>query len=204
MNRRAKRLYDLAPNGAQTVALNALGLWQRRRWAAAGRLGQRLSITERWSREQQRAYVDRRLRVVLLHAVELSLRTVPFGDLNATWKTRAVTSSPFWRSSPSLRAPTLPSGLQSTCHRLSGRTVFASTRRLEQQVPRFTYGWSPPSSASTTDSFGAVTCGPATVGADWIARLVGDPVVPLERSGRVSPRPGDTAGANRSTRRSQP
>lgn len=182
MNRRAKRLYDLAPNGAQTVALNALGLWQRRRWAAAGRLAESLSITERWSREQQRAYVDRRLRVVLLHAVEFVPRYRAFRRLERHLEDPSsdvfalLAEFPFVTRADVAERPTeylsqafRPNGLR--VNATSGTTGSPLHIWVEPAVERVNDGL-----IRRRDLWAGYRRG------DWIARLVGDPVVPLERS----------------------
>ena len=69
----AKTTYDILPRPVQTIALNLYGVRNRLRLKAWDRILAEIGVTERMKREEQRRYVAKLLRFILTHAI----KTVP-------------------------------------------------------------------------------------------------------------------------------
>lgn len=187
MNRRAEACYDNAPRWAQTLALNLRGLAQRPRFAAADDLVRELVATERWSEESQRAYVAQRLRKVLLHAVEFVPRYRGLGRLAGPLNDSASDVFEILAEFPLISRQEVsqrPRDFMS--HAFDRRSLRANVTSgttgsplevlVEPCVERLNDGL-----IRRRDVWAGYRRG------DWVARLVGDPVVPRRPGADIVP-----------------
>jgi len=178
MHRLMESCYDSVPPLLQTAALNAYGLITRRRRAEARRVAESLAASEHWSRDEQIAYVGSRLRAILAHAVrsvpryremkylELELRdgrTDVFALLN---EFPVVTRAEIVEEAADFLS-TAFSQRELRATKTSGTTGTPMKTWVEPWVERVNDGL-----VMRRDMWAGYRDG------DWVARLVGDPVVP--------------------------
>ena len=175
----AKNIYNALPIPAQTLALNAFGVRNRLRLAWWERYLAGIAFTERMPRDEQVRFVGERLRSILAHAVE----TVPrYESLGRLAKHLADPSSDPFDVLREFPVTTKADVLADPGAYLSRRH---GARRLVKTVTSGTTG-TPFATWMEADTFNATDAlwwrRNAWSGyrhGQWIARLVGDPVVPL-------------------------
>jgi phenylacetate-CoA ligase len=175
----ARRIYDRLPPTGQNVALALYGLNNRRRLRSWMPIITGASDSEHWDQAQQRQYVTSRLRELLAHAI----RHVPrYAGLRP--RLREIEDS---RSDViELLAAFSPVSRQEI---LADPDAFLSRafdrRRLKETHTSGTTGspfttWMEPEVFLTNDALAwRRTLWAGYQRGDWIARLVGDPVIPL-------------------------
>jgi phenylacetate-CoA ligase len=181
-----KAAYARLSPGLQRVALEAHGVRQLSRDLLNERLVRFLEPTEYWSANQQKAYVGSRLRVVLSNA----LRNVPaysrYSALGSDLQTGRMDPFLALAELPIIKRSSLVEGAaryhsRSLTQRLHFRTHTSGTTGapLTTRIS--------PGTAVLYDALSwRRTVWAGWRPGDWIARLVGDPVVPLE-SGYSTP-----------------
>lgn len=175
----AKNLYNALPESAQTLALNLYGFRNRLRLAAWETYLASIAHTERMPRDEQERLVAGRLRAILTHAVETVPRYEEFRPLGTRLADPSVdvfavlAEFPVTTKSDVLRDPRAY---------LSSRP---GARRLVKTVTSGTTGtpfatWMDSGTFTATDAlWWRRNVWSGYRHGQWIARLVGDPVVPL-------------------------
>lgn len=175
----AWRIYNRMPPTGQNIALGLYGLNNRRRLRSWNRIVAAASDSEHWHPDQQRKYVTERLRNLLAHAV----RYVP----------RYAALSPHLRDIEDPRSDVF--ALLAHFPPVSRQEILADPdaflsrafdqRRLKKTLTSGTTGtpfttWMEPDVFLTNDALSwRRTLWAGYQRGDWIARLVGDPVIPL-------------------------
>jgi phenylacetate-CoA ligase len=175
----SRRLYDHMPPLLQSGVLNAYGLNTRRRLGQWGEILARLESSERWEPAEQQRYVTERLRDLLSHAV----RHVPrYSDLVSLLGDIEDPATPVFEilaSFPPVTREEIVADPDAFVSRAFDR------RRLIKTVTSGTTGtpfatWIEPKVVVTSDAlWWRRTLWAGYEAGDWIARLVGDPVIPL-------------------------
>jgi phenylacetate-CoA ligase len=175
----AKNLYNSLPAPAQTLALNLYGFRNRLRLAWWERYLASIAHTERMPQHEQERLVARRLRAILTHAVE----TVPrYEGLRPLGKRLADPSSDVFAVLAEFPITTKSDVLRAPQAYLSSRP---GARRPVKTVTSGTTGtpfatWMDAGTFNATDAlWWRRNAWSGYRHGQWIARLVGDPVVPL-------------------------
>lgn len=175
----AWRVYNRMPPAGQNIALALYGLNNRRRLRSWNRIVTAVSESEHWDADQQRAYVASRLRKLLAHAV----RYVPrYAGLSPHLQDIEDPESDVFE----VLASFPPVSRQEI---LADPAAFLSRafdqKRLKKTLTSGTTGtpfttWMEPDVFLTNDALSwRRTLWAGYQPGDWIARLVGDPVIPL-------------------------
>ncbi|NJN63883.1 MAG: phenylacetate--CoA ligase family protein [Acidobacteria bacterium] len=184
-----KRAYDALPSRLQEVALSVYGVRNRRRLAQWRRVIERLESTERASREEHVALVSSRLRRILAHAIEFVPRYESLARLSRELELSADHKVPF----EILAYFPIVSKAEILADSEAFRSRKFRRRELIKTVTSGTTGtpfatWMERHAFAESDAlwFRRTLWAGYTDG-DWIARLVGDPVVPLGKgtAGRI-------------------
>jgi len=179
LNHAAQRAYDRSPRIVQTGALNLFGVSQRRRFEVADRVAASLRVTEGWNTERQMAYVSDQLRAILVHALEhvaryRSLRLLirdledPAADVFALLQEFPIVSRADVARRPTDFLSDAFARRSLKANTTSGTTGSPLQVWVEPAVERVNDGL-----IRRRDVWAGYRRG------DWVARLVGDPVVPL-------------------------
>lgn len=175
----AKDLYGGLPIPAQTLALNLFGIRNRLRLASWERYLASIARTERMPRDEQERFVGQRLRAILTHALE----TVPrYESLRPLGKRLADPSADVFAVLAEFPVTTKSDVLRDPRAYLSTRP---EARRLVKTVTSGTTGtpfatWMDAGTFNATDAlWWRRNAWAGYRHGQWIARLVGDPVVPL-------------------------
>ncbi len=175
----AKDLYNNLPIPAQTAALNLFGIRNRLRLAWWERYLASIEHTERMPREEQERLVAGRLRAILTHAIE----TVPrYEEFRGLGKHLADPSTDVFAVLAEFPITTKADVLRDPAAYLSRRP---EARRLVKTVTSGTTGtpfatWMDAGTFNATDAlWWRRSAWSGYRHGQWIARLVGDPVVPL-------------------------
>jgi phenylacetate-CoA ligase len=176
---RGRRLYDQLPAGLQDLALTLFGIRNRARLRAWSRILASFEASEYWTDDQQVEYVAERLRTVLAHAV----RYVPHHhDLAYLLPDLERGDSPVFEMLE-LFPPTRRSDVARDPGAFISRAFDAG--RLKAMHTSGTTGtplttWLEPRALLIGDALAwRRTIWAGFEDGDWIARLVGDPVIPL-------------------------
>ncbi len=178
-----KSLYDASPRPLRVLYTNAYGVANIRRFRKWNRLLDSLAYTESLSREQQIRYVDQRLKEILSHAFTQVPFYARFASLAKDFHSRSafdilrelpITSKEFINRDP--EAFLAADRRNVTVSRTSGTTGTPFTIVMDKDV--FLLGdalwWRRTRWAGYRPG-------------DWIARLVGDPIVPLHEKNPRKP-----------------
>lgn len=182
-----KHIYERLPRAGQTLALNVFGLRNRRRAAIWKRYLAEIEWTERASRDEQVAYTADRLREMLLHAV----KTVPHYSSHSALASRL--------SDPSEDAYALLSEFPVVTKQdiLEAPRAFISSDPGPGKIVKAVTSGTTGTPFATWMGLDAFNSGDALWwrrniwngyrDGEWVARLVGDPAVPLGRRWSVKP-----------------
>lgn len=175
----SRRVYDHLPRMLQNGALNLYGLKNQRRLKQWNRILASLADSERWSPEEQRRYVADRLRDLLQHAVRFVPRYAGLAPLAPGLEDpRADVFEALTHFPPVTRQEILaePGAFVSTAFDRSTlkKTITSGTTGSPFST------WIEPDVLLTSDAlWWRRTLWAGWKPGDWIARLVGDPVIPL-------------------------
>lgn len=174
------RLYARLPWRLQSCALTLFGVRNLRRRRAWHRILTRLAETERWTREQQRAFVALRLAEILEHAVRFvpryqgyahtvqNIRRNPGAAFEALQTFPPVTRDEILHDVKSFRSTAFEDrDLKRTHTSGTTGTPFTTWIESERLLESDALWWRRTHWAGYQPG-------------DWIARLVGDPVIPLD------------------------
>lgn len=175
----AVRVYNGLPRFAQTLALNLFGVRNRLRMSAWSRYLSKISDTERMPRQRQMALVESRLRDILAHAVSTVPRYADLGHLMSRIEDPSVDAFSTLLEFPIVTRDEIKKNPE---HFMSARP---RGRRLVTTVTSGTTGtpfttWMEAGTFMKTDALWwrrNVWSGYRS--GDWVARIVGDPIVPL-------------------------
>jgi phenylacetate-CoA ligase len=178
-NTLSRRLYDQMPPFLQTGVLNVYGLNTRRRLRQWGKILARLESSERWKPEEQERYVTERLRELLSHAVRHVPRYAGLASLMGDIEDPASPVFEILASFPPISRQEIVTDPDAFVSQAFDR------RRLIKTVTSGTTGtpfatWIEPHVLVTSDAlWWRRTLWAGYEPGDWIARLVGDPVIAL-------------------------
>lgn len=182
MSKIATKIYDSLPLIGQTMMLNIYGLkthYRMRHWA---RILEGIAPIESWSLNRQRSYVAKRLRLLLVHAISTVPRYEPYAKLLPHLQNPSSDVFEILTEFPVITRQDIVSDLESFIskspppgHIVKTKTSGTTGTPFEAFMEARTF--------ITGDALwwrSFVWSGYRK--GDWIARLVGDPVVPLNES----------------------
>ena len=178
-----KNVYDASPRFMRTVYANAYGvnnLMRHRRW---DRLLQELAYTEHLDRDGQIALVDRELKNLLRHAIE----NVPFYERYAMLKAEFGRRSAYdlLRELPIVDKDVINKDPGAFLARGRGKSVVSRTSGTTGTP--FSIHMDKASFVLTDALWWRRTQWNGYEPGDWIARLVGDPIIPLSEKNPRQP-----------------
>lgn len=176
------RAYERLPRPLRTVALNAYGvrnLRRRRRWEV---VLSELRDSERWSLEAQVDFTAERLREVLAHAVEHVRRYESYRRLRDDLRSPGSSVFEMLGEFPPVSKAEILEDPSAFVSRAFDRSKLATTVTSGTTGTPFTT-WLEPEALLLSDAlWWRRTLWAGWKPGDWIARLVGDPVVPLREA----------------------
>lgn len=180
-------IYDRLPRPAQTLALNLFGVRNRARIGAWNRYLAEIAFTERMERSKQVAYVAERLRYMLEHTV----RTVP------RYKSYAHLLKELSDPSANVFSLLTEFPIVTKGEVITDETAFLSTDPGSNRIVKTKTSGTTGTPFTTWMSEETFTHADALWwrrnlwsgyrSGDWIARLVGDPIVPIAESSPRKP-----------------
>lgn len=174
-----RRLYESLPPFAQDVALSLFGLRNVRRLRQWRQVLSGLQPSERWSPEEQRRFTSGRLREVLVHAIRHVPRYAGFSHLLPDLQRADAPVLDLLREFPPITRQDVIAEPDAFLSRAFARESLTTTITSGTTGTPFT-SWLEPGAFLTSDAlWWRRTAWAGHVEGDWIARLVGDPVIPL-------------------------
>lgn len=174
-----KQAYDRLPRPLQTLALNLFGIRNRRRMAAWRRYLKEIEPTERMPREDLIQLVDGHLREILVHAVRTVPRYRAYSHLLGHLQAPSADVFSLLLEFPAIARDEVRSDPKAFMSNRPG------TRRLVRTLTSGTTGtpfatWMDTGTFMRTDAlWWRRSAWSGHREGDWIARIVGDPIVPL-------------------------
>ena len=176
---RAQTAYYHLPPLVQTVALNAYGIRTLYRYSAWQRVLSSLKLSETWTRAQQKAYVASRLRTVISAALEGVQRYASFRHLASQLRdTDEIVLEVLRALPPVSRQEILADPNAFMNYRRSSRRLVRSATSGTTGTP-FTALLEPETMTISDALWWRRTAWAGYRRGDWIARMVGDPVIAL-------------------------
>ena len=175
----ARTTYNILPMPVQTIALNLYGVRNRFRVKAWDRILAEVGVTEQMEREDQLRYVAKRLRFILTHAIKTVPRYESFRPL-----LRQLQDPTTDVYSILLELPVITRD-EVVANRAAFRSGKAGVSKVVTTVTSGTTGtpfttWMDIGTFQTSDALAwRRNLWSGYRPGEWIARLVGDPIVPM-------------------------
>jgi phenylacetate-CoA ligase len=175
-------IYDRLPRPAQTLVLNLFGIRNRARMAAWKEYLAEIAFTERLERTEQVAYVATRLRDILGHAVRTVPRYQPYAHLLKELRDPSADIFSLLGEFPIVTKGEVIADQSAFLSSDPGSSKIVKTKTSGTTGTPFTTWMSVETFTRADALWWRRNAWSGHRPGDWIARLVGDPIVPLAES----------------------